>query len=65
MFDKIWNRLSQSNTIKLALAQVVTALLAILGGKLTWKQGGVVAAIGILQIIQREFKLRKEDESVG
>jgi hypothetical protein len=59
--EKYWELAKQSNTVRLGFGQVIGAALAVLGGELSWRQGGVVAAIGVLQIIQREWKLKKEE----
>lgn len=58
-----WERLKQSNTIRLGFGQVIGSVIAVLGGELSWRQGAVVALIGVLQIIQREWKLKKEENS--
>lgn len=58
----LWLRLKQSNTVRLGVGQVIGSVIAVLGGELTWRQGGIVAAIGVLQVIQREWKLKREEE---
>jgi hypothetical protein len=58
--DKKW---WQSNTIRLALLTIVGAAGAYLSGQVD--VGGAVALIitGILQIMQREYSLKKEPAS--
>ena len=63
--ESLWVYLQQSNTVRLAVAQVVGSAIAVLGGELTWRQGGAVAAIGILQIVQRAWKLQKNESEVS
>jgi hypothetical protein len=54
--DKKWY---QSNTIRLALATIAGALAAYFSGELTGAGAAALLVSGILQIIQREYALKK------
>lgn len=56
-----WQRACQSRTMQLATVQIIGAMIAVLTNQLTVKAGIILAAVGLLQIAQRQLSMSRQD----